>query len=383
MSGNTPFEENHRALSRGLLFSTIFALLVLLSAGAAAQASPPVCAAMCDSGPGPIIYRVGGDVSQPTVLRRVEPEYPEEARAASISGGVAICVEVRPDGIAHNIRVTRGLASVLNQSAIDAIRQWRFQPATKNGQPVTVEANIELTFRPPSGAEADKEIQASTEATPAPVTRPFHVGDSMEIVVSRVGKPYKISKGGKDEAGRTIVVYHYKDYHVGSVVFVDGKVFEGVVRDAKEAAKAAAEAAREASDHLTVPLSGWISQTASGEPDCLALHDMAFHRDIQRGWGGLLGGGRNAFLGVSSSLAGVVSNTCARELLVSIYGKFFNSSGFLLGEGSVDILVPASESRAFQVPWACSDGANYIGSESTTWIPNCPADTARYGVRHQ
>ncbi|HTB14000.1 MAG TPA: hypothetical protein VK752_20645 [Bryobacteraceae bacterium] len=182
---------------------------------------------------------------------------------------------------------------------------------------------------------------------------------------------------GPDEARYVLVVE-----------FVDGKVTRShpLLNDAKrqkEAEKKAANAALEASDHLTVPLSGWNSQTASGEPGCLSLHEMAFRRDAIRGWGGLLGGGRNAYLGVSSSLVGVVSNECAREVLVSIYSTFFNGSGLRLGENSVDILVPASESRAFQVPWACSDGANYIGGASTTWIPNCPADTARYVVRYE
>lgn len=378
------FNEIYRVLTSGRVFPAPFALLALLCAGAAAQtASPSNCAAMCISDGAPV-YHIGRDVSQPKLLHKVEPTYSEEARAASISGTVAVYIEIGPNGFPRNIRVTRGLDPGLDQSAIDAVRQWQFQPATKDGQPVTVEANIELTFSPlPQMPNVGKEIQGVKEAPPATVDRPFHAGDSIDTVVGKIGRPYKISKGGKDEAGRTIVVYHYKDYHVGSVVFVDGKVFEGVVRDAKEAAKAEAEAAREASDHLTVPLSGWISETASGGSGCLALHDMAFRRDAIRGWGGLLGGGRNAYLGVTSTLVGVVSNTCAGELLVSIYGKFFNRSGLLLGEGSVDILVPASESRALQVPWACSDGANYIGSGSTIWIPNCPADTARYGVRYQ
>ncbi len=130
-----------------------------------------------------------------------------------------------------------------------AVPAETIQPATKNGQQV------------------GQEIQEAKEAPPATVDRPFHVGDSMDIVVAKIGKPYKISKGGKDEAGRKIVVYHYKDYHVGSVVFVDGKVFEGVVRDAKEAAKAAAETVRESSDHLAVALSGWISQTFPASED--------------------------------------------------------------------------------------------------------------------
>jgi hypothetical protein len=86
------------------------------------------------------------------------------------------------------------------------------------------------------------------------------------------------------------------------VEFADGKVTRShsLLSDAKRQ-----KDAKDVSDHLTVPLSGWISQTASGEPGCLSLHEMAFRRDAQRGWGGLLGAGRNAYLGVSSRLVGV------------------------------------------------------------------------------
>src|ERR1700676_2207112 len=101
MSANKAISESRRAITRRLAFPAIFALLGLPWGGAAAQtARPPICAAMCDIGVGPI-YRVGGDVGQPVVLQRVEPEYPEEARAASISGSVMVSIEIRPNGAAH------------------------------------------------------------------------------------------------------------------------------------------------------------------------------------------------------------------------------------------------------------------------------------------
>lgn len=162
------------------------------------------------------------------------------------------------------------------------------------------------------------------------------------------------------------------------------KAEKEAARAADAAAQEAARVARDAYDHLTIPLSGWTSKTASGESGCVALHDMAFHRDIQRGWGGLLGGGNNVFLGVSSTVSGVVSNSCARESIVAIFADFYNTSGLFLGQGSMQILVPGSGSRVFQVPWLCSDGVYYtqIGA-SPIWVPNCPAGTARYGVTYQ
>lgn len=104
--------------------------------------------------PAPFIYGVGGDVSAPITLYRVEPEYTEEARAAGLSGPVTVYVEIGPDGLAHNMRVTEGLAPGLDERAIDSISKWRFQPAIRQGQPVTVKSWIRVTFSLSSSTQA-------------------------------------------------------------------------------------------------------------------------------------------------------------------------------------------------------------------------------------
>jgi TonB family protein len=93
------------------------------------------------------VYRVGGNVTAPRILRKVDPEYTAEARDASIEGSVKLAIEIGRDGLVHNIRVIRGLAPGLDDKAIEALNQWRFEPANKDGQPVTIEATIEVNFR--------------------------------------------------------------------------------------------------------------------------------------------------------------------------------------------------------------------------------------------
>jgi TonB family protein len=93
------------------------------------------------------IYRVGGVVSAPTLLFKVEPMYTDEARAAKYQGTVLVYVEVGPDGYAHNARVIQGLGLGLDEKALEAISQWQFKPGMKNGVPVTVQATIEVNFR--------------------------------------------------------------------------------------------------------------------------------------------------------------------------------------------------------------------------------------------
>ncbi len=99
------------------------------------------------AGAGGEAFRVGGGVSAPVLLSKVEPEYTEEARAAKYQGTVLLYIEVGPDGHAHNMKVVRSLGLGLDQKAIEAVSKWNFKPGQKEGQPVAVKATIEVNFR--------------------------------------------------------------------------------------------------------------------------------------------------------------------------------------------------------------------------------------------
>jgi TonB family protein len=93
------------------------------------------------------VFRVGGGVSNPTVLSKVDPEYSEEARKAKYSGTVLLAVVVDVDGHARNIRVVKSLGMGLDEKAIEAVEKWKFKPGMKGGQAVNVSATIEVNFR--------------------------------------------------------------------------------------------------------------------------------------------------------------------------------------------------------------------------------------------
>lgn len=93
------------------------------------------------------VFRVGGGVTAPTLLQKVEPEYSEEARKAKYQGVVILYIEVTPDGRANNIRVQKSLGLGLDEKAIEAVKRWRFRPGMKEGKPVAVAATIEVNFR--------------------------------------------------------------------------------------------------------------------------------------------------------------------------------------------------------------------------------------------
>ncbi len=92
------------------------------------------------------IFHVGGGVTAPTVLQRIEPQYSEEARKARYQGTVVLEAIVRRDGTVDIQRVVRSLGFGLDENAIQALKQWRFRPGMRNGIPVDVSLNIEVNF---------------------------------------------------------------------------------------------------------------------------------------------------------------------------------------------------------------------------------------------
>ena len=111
------------------------------------------------------LYRVGGGVTAPTLLDKVEPEYSEEARTAKLQGTMLLYVQVDPSGKAVNMRVLRSLGLGLDEKAIEAVKKWRFKPGVKDGKPVTVEAQIEVNFQLPETAKAETSTPGPTVVT--------------------------------------------------------------------------------------------------------------------------------------------------------------------------------------------------------------------------
>ena len=125
----------------------LVAALAAVKAAAWVRGSGPGVGPGYGGGIGGGAYRVGGGVSAPRVLFSPDPEYSEEARKAKYQGTVVLWVVVGPDGRPRDIRVQRTLGLGLDEKAIEAVRQWKFDPARKNGQPVAVQINVEVNFR--------------------------------------------------------------------------------------------------------------------------------------------------------------------------------------------------------------------------------------------
>jgi TonB family protein len=92
------------------------------------------------------IYEPGGDVKPPKLVHYVEPAFSPSSKEAFVEGTVKISTVVTREGVATDLRVTRGLNAEEDRTAMEAVKQWKFQPGTKAGQPVNVRVSVEVTF---------------------------------------------------------------------------------------------------------------------------------------------------------------------------------------------------------------------------------------------
>jgi TonB family protein len=105
---------------------------------------------------GKVIYRSSSgegqtavdDGAERSLIHRVEPQYPAEAKARHVQGPVVLDIQVMGDGAVGKVAVVSG-DPLLTQSAIDAVKQWRYQPEMQNGQEIESQARVTVKFTLP------------------------------------------------------------------------------------------------------------------------------------------------------------------------------------------------------------------------------------------
>ena len=94
------------------------------------------------------IDRLGvGGVTPPRVIYEPDPKYTDAARKTQIQGTVYLSLVVTAAGLPEYVHVARSLDSRLDQAAVDAVKQWKFEPAMKNGKPVAIVIAVEVNFK--------------------------------------------------------------------------------------------------------------------------------------------------------------------------------------------------------------------------------------------
>jgi TonB family protein len=149
------------------------------------------------------------------ITGRVEPEYSPDARAAGLQGTVLLSLEVTPEGTVASVRLRRGLGLGLDERAVAAARQWRYQPFIANGRPRmdAVEVTFQLEHREPwlvSGSRFTFPIVRGPFVKPALIR--YVSPDSgacsgellyvpVDLTVGTDGKPTDVRVGGAINAG--------------------------------------------------------------------------------------------------------------------------------------------------------------------------------------
>jgi len=87
------------------------------------------------------------DVSGPVPLRKVDPKYPPTLIKERVEGEVVLYAVIRRDGSVDSIQLVHGIDEQLDANAMDALSQWKFRPALKQGTPVELEAIVHIPFR--------------------------------------------------------------------------------------------------------------------------------------------------------------------------------------------------------------------------------------------
>jgi len=102
--------------------------------------------------------RVGGNISPPKKIKDVSPVYPPLAQSARVQGIVIIEATIGPQGTVTDARVLRSI-SLLDQAALDAVRQWEFTPTLINGVPVAIIMSVTVNFQLRNDAPAGATTQ--------------------------------------------------------------------------------------------------------------------------------------------------------------------------------------------------------------------------------
>lgn len=94
----------------------------------------------------PGLLRVGGVLAESNLIKKMQPVYPASAKAAGVQGTVDMEMAISKDGVPEDIRVISSPGDDLTQSALEAVRQWRYRPTLLNGAPVEIVTDVIVNY---------------------------------------------------------------------------------------------------------------------------------------------------------------------------------------------------------------------------------------------
>ena len=134
-------------LSRISVILLLFWVAVLVAQEEPAKTPPaPPTLTVVVNGVSEPVYKVRDGVTPPHVIYSQYPEFSDEARKQKVQGVVTLGLVVTSAGKPTRIRVLQSRGYGLDEKAVEAVSQWKFKPATKDGKPVSVEIAVEVDF---------------------------------------------------------------------------------------------------------------------------------------------------------------------------------------------------------------------------------------------
>lgn len=148
---NEPAAPLDLARKIALLLAVLFIGFVPMVAGMSARLPRHVPDARPSAAGAPVqddadVHRPGGDITTPRLIREVKPDYSERAKNEKIQGDVMMECVVKADGTIGDVKIVKTLDPELDQAAMEAAKQWLFDPGTRGGKPVNVLVTIQITF---------------------------------------------------------------------------------------------------------------------------------------------------------------------------------------------------------------------------------------------
>jgi TonB family protein len=147
------------------------------------------------------------------LIYKVEPGYTEQAREKKIEGSVLLGMTIDHDGLPQNIQIKRSLEPSLDQAAVDAVRKWRFLPAIKDGQPVSMWITVEVNF-----TVEDKQLDQERKERTAVQEREMEEREKQKQAESYArgeGKGKGEGNGNGEGSGGPLEMKRRKDYEQG------------------------------------------------------------------------------------------------------------------------------------------------------------------------
>jgi TonB family protein len=141
------WKNDARNLSRISVILLLFCVAVLVAQEEPAKTPPPPpTLTVVVNGVSEPVYKVRDGVKPPRATYSPDPEFSEEARRQKVQGAVLLDIIVTSAGKPERIKVVQGRGYGLDEKAVEAVSQWKFKPATKDGKPVSVEIAVEVDF---------------------------------------------------------------------------------------------------------------------------------------------------------------------------------------------------------------------------------------------